>query len=149
MKVMKAWRRGAVAVAVAAATASGGYALNHPAGAADARLGPGLVRVDVNIEHSRFSISDLKVRTGTLVQFILHNNDPIHHEFILGPPSVHAAHERGTEAVHPPRPGEVSLNPEDVGETFYRFDTPGRVFFACHLPGHLAYGMHGWVEVSN
>ena len=141
--------RGALALLVAAATAFGGYAMNSGAHADTvSALGPGLVTVDVGIRYSKFSISTLRVRKGTLVRFLVHNDDPIHHEFIVGPPSVHLRHELGTEASHPPVPGEVSIAPDDVGETFYRFDTPGRVEFACHLPGHLAYGMKGWVVVE-
>ena len=141
--------RGAFALLVAAATARGGYATSAGAHAAAVpALGPGLVTVDVGIHYSRFSLSTLHVRTGTLVRFLVHNDDPIHHEFIVGDASVHARHEHGTESTHPPVPGEVSVAPEDVGETFYRFDTPGRFEFACHLPGHLAYGMSGWVVVG-
>ena len=113
-----------------------------------AALGPGLVTVDVGIHYSKFSLSTLRVRTGTVVRFLIHNDDPIHHEFIVGGASVHLRHEQGKEATHPPVPGEVSVKPSDVGETFYRFDQPGRFLFACHLPGHFAYGMRGWVVVD-
>jgi uncharacterized cupredoxin-like copper-binding protein len=46
-------------------------------------------------------------------------------------------------------PGEVSVQPDDVGETFYTFDDLGKTEFACHLPGHLAFGMIGWVDVTS
>ncbi len=139
----------AVAIAVAVATALGGYAIDDTAHAdSQAPLGPGLVTVDVGIHLSRFSFSTLRVRPGTLVIFHVHNEDPIAHEFIVGDASVHARHERGNEAAHPPVPGEVSVKALDVGETFLRFDAPGRYEFACHLPGHLAYGMRGWVVVA-
>ena len=142
--------RGALALLVAAATALGGYAMNSGAQAQDApsALGPGLVTVDVGIHYSKFSFSTLRVRTGTVVRFLIHNDDPINHEFVVGDAGVHARHERGTESKHPPVPGEVSVKPGDVGETFYRFDKPGRVFFACHLRGHVAFGMRGWVVVD-
>ncbi len=141
--------RVALALVVAGATAVGAYATTDStsAGASDPVLGPGLVTVDVGIHYSHFSFSTLRVRQGTLVRFLVHNDDPIHHEFIVGDASVHLRHEHGTESVHPPVPGEVSVAPNDVGETFYRFDSPGRLEFACHLPGHLAYGMKGWVTV--
>jgi uncharacterized cupredoxin-like copper-binding protein len=140
----------AVAIAVAVATALGGYAIADTAHA-DARgpLGPGLVTVDVGIRHSHFSFSILRVQPGTLVEFHVHNDDPIAHEFIVGDARVHLRHERGKEAAHPPVPGEVSVSALDVGATFYRFDSPGRYEFACHLPGHLAYGMRGWVVVAS
>jgi uncharacterized cupredoxin-like copper-binding protein len=141
--------RTALAVLVAGVTAFAGYALNDDAHAqTNPPLGPGLVTVDVGIRYSKFSISTLRVREGTLVRFLVHNDDPIHHEFIVGDASVHLRHEHGTEATHPPVPGEVSIAPDDVGETFYRFDQPGRFMFACHLPGHFAYGMKGWVIVE-
>jgi len=147
---MRLAARTALAVLVAGATAFAGYAVNDDAHAqTNPPLGPGLVTVDIGIRYSKFSISTLRVREGTLVRFLVHNDDPIHHEFIVGPESVHLRHEHGTEATHPPVPGEVSIAPDDVGETFYRFDQPGRLMFACHLPGHFAYGMKGWVVVES
>jgi uncharacterized cupredoxin-like copper-binding protein len=143
--------RGALALLVAAATATGGYASISDAHAAssDPAIGPGLVTVDVGIHYSHFSFSMLRVHKGTLVRFLVHNDDPIHHEFVVGDASVHLRHQRGSESTHPPVPGEVSVAPNDVGETFYRFGTPGRFEFACHLPGHFAYGMKGWVTVDS
>ena len=148
---MRRGRRAALALVVAGLTAFAGYAINDGAHAQttnNALLGPGLVTVDVGIRYSKFSISTLRVHRGTLVRFLVHNDDPIHHEFIVGDAKVHLRHELGTEATHPPVPGEVSIAPLDVGETFYRFDQPGRFLFACHLPGHFAYGMKGWVIVE-
>jgi uncharacterized cupredoxin-like copper-binding protein len=110
-------------------------------------LGPGLVTVELTTRYSRFSTDEIVVRQGTLVRFVVTNEDPIHHEFIVGPPEVHAAHEAGHDLVHPPVPGEVAVDPGETGLTTYLFDTPGTVEFACHLPGHLAYGMHGTVRV--
>lgn len=147
---MKWFIRSGLAIVIAAATAFVGYSVSADdhAAASNPELGPGLVTVDVGIHYSQFSFSTLHVRAGTLVRFLVHNDDPIHHEFIVGDASVHARHAHGTEATHPPVPGEVSVAPNDIGETFYRFDRPGRFLFACHLPGHLAYGMKGWVIVD-
>jgi uncharacterized cupredoxin-like copper-binding protein len=140
---------GALAIAVAVATAVGGYALSDTAHAdAPTVLGPGLVTVNVGIRYSRFSMSTLRVRPGTTVRFLIRNDDPINHEFIVGDARVHLLHEQGKESVHPPVPGEVSMPPESIGETFYVFAKAGRYLFACHLPGHFAYGMKGWVIVS-
>jgi uncharacterized cupredoxin-like copper-binding protein len=141
--------RGVAALVVTVATAAGGYALSEPAHAATTTvLGPGLVTVTVAIHYSRFSMSTLRVAPGTTVRFLIRNHDPINHEFIVGDAEVHRLHELGKEKAHPPVPGEVSVTPLGLGETFYRFDRPGRYLFACHLPGHFAYGMHGWVIVS-
>jgi uncharacterized cupredoxin-like copper-binding protein len=140
---------GAVAIAVAVATAVGGYAVSDTArAAAPTVLGPGLVTVNVGIRYSTFSMSTLRVRPGTTVRFLIRNHDPINHEFIVGDARVHLLHEQGKETVHPPVPGEVSMGPESIGETFYVFAKTGRYLFSCHLTGHLAYGMKGWVVVS-
>lgn len=134
-------------ILVAAAVTAAGYGIDAGAAATEEVLGPGEVTVDLDMRHSRFSEDRLQVRAGTLVHFRISNHDPINHEFIVGPPEVHAAHETGDEAFHPPVPGEVSVGAGESASTVYQFDEPGTVEFICHLPGHAAYGMVGEVEV--
>jgi uncharacterized cupredoxin-like copper-binding protein len=110
-------------------------------------LGPGVVTVELGIEHSRFDMAAVRVRQGTEVRFVVTNGDPILHELIVGTPDVHRRHEQGTEQTHPPRPGEVTVEPLTTASTTYEFDDLGVLEFACHLPGHRAYGMLGVVEV--
>ena len=146
-------RRGllvSIVVAVAVAGGIAGYALDRdsPPAGADA-LGPGEVTVELGIEHSRFSFDRLQVRPGTTVRFQVRNTDPIAHELIIGDDGVHHRHATGTDAIHPPVPGEVSVGPHESGLTTYTFDQPGTVVFACHLPGHLDYGMKGIVVVTD
>jgi uncharacterized cupredoxin-like copper-binding protein len=110
-------------------------------------FGPGQATVAIAIDHSLFADRPLRVVEGTRVRFVIVNRDPIGHEFIVGPPEVHARHAAGHEAGHPSIPGEVSVEPNATAITTYRFDRPGRVVYACHLPGHYEYGMHGVIEV--
>jgi uncharacterized cupredoxin-like copper-binding protein len=131
----------------AAAVATGtGYAVAASDGD-DVPLGPGLVTVEVGIDHSRFDIGALEVVEGTTVEFVVRNDDPIDHELIVGTPDVHRAHADGTELSHPPIPGEVSVRPGQVASTYYQFTEAGSIVYACHLPGHVAYGMEGTIEV--
>ena len=149
---MNRFVRVAVSAVAFGVIVAGGYFIEGVASADDGAevLGPGLVTVDVEIRHSTFDdLDDLRVRPGTTVRFVVHNRDPINHELIIGPAAVHKAHEHGSERVHPPVPGEVSVAPLDTGVTFYEFATPGPVEFACHLPGHVAYGMIGEIEVTD
>ena len=139
-----------LAVVLAAVVVTGlGYGVDAATGETRTVRGPGLVTVEIGIEHSRFDVDRIDVREGTLVRFVVRNDDPIPHELVVGGDDVHARHERGTERVHPPVPGEVSLFPNETGETFYRFDDAGSFEFMCHLPGHLAYGMRGTVVVTD
>jgi uncharacterized cupredoxin-like copper-binding protein len=135
-------------IGVAAATTAAGYALAGDGGApAAATLGPEPVTVVVDVEHSRFVPSYVRVVAGTEVRFVVSNSDPINHELIVGPDDVHDRHRNGTEPYHDPRPGELSVGPDEQGVTSYVFDEPGVVEMACHLPGHYEFGMRGEVEV--
>jgi uncharacterized cupredoxin-like copper-binding protein len=130
------------------AVSATGYAVeagDH--GPAVPALGPDPVTVVVDVEHSRFVPSHLRVEVGTEVRFVLVNGDPINHELIIGPPEVHARHAQGTEASHAPKDGELSVGPDGQGVTRYVFHDVGTVEMACHLPGHYEYGMHGEIEV--
>jgi uncharacterized cupredoxin-like copper-binding protein len=133
---------------VAGAVISGGYAIAGTPDAPQATpLGPGPVTVIVDVEHSRFLPSELRVVEGTEVHFVVRNGDPINHELIVGPEAVHARHRHGTEPAHEPRDGELSVGPSGQGVTSYVFDEPGVVELACHLPGHYEFGMHGEIDV--
>jgi len=104
--------------------------------------------VGVTIHYSRFDPSTLSFDPGTTVRFEIRNTDPIDHEFILGDEEVQAIHERGTEAHHGARPGEISIPAGTTRITTYTFAEAGRLIFGCHLPGHYAYGMRGTVTVA-
>jgi uncharacterized cupredoxin-like copper-binding protein len=135
-----------LAVGAGALVATTGYAI-EASGAERELLGPGVVTVEVRIDHSAFDIGSLRVREGTLVEFVVQNDDPIDHELVVGDADVHARHADGSERRHPPVPGEVSIAPGDRAMTFYEFTEAGSVVYACHLPGHVAYGMEGTIEV--
>ncbi len=143
---MRRWGRLGLAVGAGALVASTGYAV-EASGSEREALGPGVVTVQVDIDRSAFDIGSLRVREGTLVEFVVQNDDPIDHELVVGDAEVHARHADGTERRHPPVPGEVSIAPGDRAMTFYEFTEPGSIVYACHLPGHVAYGMEGTIEV--
>jgi uncharacterized cupredoxin-like copper-binding protein len=124
----------------------GGHAVAGPGTPTISVVGPGEVTVTLTIRHSRFIPDHVRVRPGTTVRFIVHNDDPINHELIIGDDGVHRRHEAGTEPVHPPHPGEVSVAAGTTAETTFSFNGES-VLYACHLPGHFRYGMTGVVDV--
>ncbi len=79
--------------------------------------GDRMATVEVTMRHSRFTPARIALEPGTPVRFVVKNDDPIPHEFIVGPADVHERHEKGTEAWHAPRPGEVSVAAFDEAET--------------------------------
>jgi uncharacterized cupredoxin-like copper-binding protein len=102
----------------------------------------------VRIHYSRFEPTTFRFEPGESVTFVVENTDPIDHEFLLGDETVQLAHERGTEAYHPPRPGEMTVLAGETATTTYTFAQAGRLILGCHLPGHYAYGMRSEVTVG-
>lgn len=107
----------------------------------------GVQTVAVTMRYSRFIPSHVVVRPGTTVRFVITNEDPISHEFILGDTGVQERHETGTDPEHGAIPGEVTVPPGAAAETTYTFSKPGMLLIGCHAPGHYAYGMRGLVQV--
>jgi uncharacterized cupredoxin-like copper-binding protein len=106
-----------------------------------ARGGDGSMTIEVR--YSRFEPSRITVPVGVPVTVILHNGDPIDHEWILGDEGVHDRHRDGTEPVHDARPTEVTVRAGETVRTTIVVDTAGTLRYVCHLPGHEAYGMTG------
>jgi uncharacterized cupredoxin-like copper-binding protein len=104
--------------------------------------------IEIGIRHSRFDPGQLSVEPGEEILFVIQNEDPIAHEFILGDEEVQRVHEDGTEAKHGAKPGEVSVAAGAAAETTYTFEGPGNLIFGCHLPGHYDYGMRGTVRIA-
>jgi uncharacterized cupredoxin-like copper-binding protein len=104
------------------------------------------VRVELHIRYSHFEPSMLTVPSGRPVTFVIHNDDPIEHEWIVGDEALHDRHRTGTEAYHASRPTEVSIAALTTIETTVTFAKPVTWRYVCHLPGHEAYGMVGTLD---
>jgi uncharacterized cupredoxin-like copper-binding protein len=130
-----------VVSAVAGAALAGGLAwLVAPGGSG------GVPTVNITAHHSRFERDRINVEPGSTVRFVVHNADPIDHEFIIGPPETHDIHERGLPHFHNgATPGEITVPAGTTVETFWTFGPSGSpsVEYGCHLAGHWTYGMHG------
>lgn len=124
-----------VLVAVAAAVVSGGEGSALP------------TTVEISMRYSRFEPAIVRVPVGVPITFVLRNDDPIDHEWIVASDEVHATHRTSTELVHGDRPTELPVDAGTVRTTVVTFEEPGSLAFICHLPGHEAYGMVGRVEI--
>lgn len=104
--------------------------------------------VTIRIHYSAFEPTDLSVPRGVPVTFILVNEDPIDHEWLIGDEGFHEAHRSGTHASHGGVSTEVTVPALETVTTTITFDESGRLDYVCHLPGHEAYGMVGTLTVS-
>jgi uncharacterized cupredoxin-like copper-binding protein len=134
-----------VAAAVAGAALAGGVTwLVAPGGPTGPRT------IAITAHHSRFEGDRITVKPGSTVRFVVHNADPIDHEFIIGPPATHELHEKGTPHFHTGAvPGEISVPAGATVETTWTFGPSGSpsVAYGCHLAGHWDYGMHGLATI--
>lgn len=103
--------------------------------------------IEIEIHYSEFNPEHLTVRAGEPVRFVIVNDDPIDHEWIVGDDALHQRHRTGTESSHGAQPIEQTILAGQRIETVVTFDTPGEFFYICHLPLHEAYGMKGTITV--
>jgi uncharacterized cupredoxin-like copper-binding protein len=102
-------------------------------------------RIEIRIHYSKFEPTSLTVPAGVPVTFVIHNDDPIDHEWLVGDAAFHARHRTGTEPVHGDRPDEVSL-PANTTKTTTLTLPAGIYTYICHFPLHEQYGMVGVVN---
>ena len=135
--------RAVAALGLGLATALGAAAV---AGAVGRSAEPVVLQIDIRYSH--FSPDTITVPAGRPITFVVTNNDPIDHEWIVGDEALHERHRTGTEPVHNARPTEISIDALNERRTTVTFASPGTLTFICHLPGHEAYGMVGTLTVT-
>ena len=104
--------------------------------------------VTITIHYSAFDPVALTVPAGVPITFVLVNEDPIDHEWLIGDEDFHAAHRTGTHASHGAVPTEVTVPALETVETTITFEQPGTFDYICHLPSHESYGMVGTLTVE-
>jgi uncharacterized cupredoxin-like copper-binding protein len=115
-------------------------------GTGAAAAGP--LRIEIRLHYSHYEPSSITVPAGQPVTFVLRNDDPIDHEWIVGDAALHERHRTGTEPHHDTRPTEVSIDALTTREATVTFESAATLTFVCHLPGHEAFGMVGTLTVT-
>ncbi len=104
--------------------------------------------ITITIHYSAFDPPRLTVPRGVPITFVLVNDDPIDHEWLIGDAAFHEAHRSGTHPSHAGVSTEVSLPALATVETTVTFADPGTLLYVCHLPSHESYGMVGELIVG-
>jgi uncharacterized cupredoxin-like copper-binding protein len=104
--------------------------------------------VTITIHYSAFDPANLSVPRGVPITFVLVNEDPIDHEWLIGDAAFHDAHRTGTHAAHGDVPTEVTVPALETVSTTITFDEEGTLTYICHFPAHEAYGMVGTLTVE-
>ena len=114
----------------------------------------------------------IDVKPGETVRFVVENKGSLVHEFNIGTPAMHEAHQKemmmmvehgiiqgGTlnrdmmemdmgngKAMKHNDPNSVLLEPGQSREVVWKFSDKGDIEFACNVPGHYQAGMYGEVD---
>lgn len=95
--------------------------------------------------------SQLKVKAGEQVKFVITNRGALDHEFMLDSVEKNAKHriamQKNPEMEHDD-PNGRRLKPGGTAEIVWKFSKAGTFEFACLIPGHSEAGMTGVVVVS-
>ncbi|MDP2021642.1 MAG: cupredoxin family protein [Hydrogenophaga sp.] len=131
---------------------------NHAGGHHESPIGkPGVatkvnrtIQVDMS-NGMRFKPSDIQVKQGETIRFVLKNTDSVKHEFSLGTQQELLEHyevmKKFPDMEHD-EPNKISLAPGKQGEVIWQFTKAGAVDFACLHVGHFDAGMKGQVKVA-
>lgn len=149
----------AALTASGAAMAAGNHAGGHGHGDGEETVigKPGVAAKasrTITIEMSdtmRFTPSNIQVKQGETVRFIVKNAGKVKHELSLGTEKElleHLEQMRKFPDMEHDEPGKVTLQPGKQGEIVWQFTKAGGVNFACLIPGHYEAGMKGLVQVS-
>lgn len=131
---------------------------NHAGGHGTASIGQAgdstKVSRSIAIEMSdamRFTPSQINVKRGETIRFVLKNTGKLKHEFNLGTDADLKAHYalmlKFPEMEHD-EPNIANVAPGATGEVVWQFTRAGKVSFACLHPGHYDAGMKGSVQVG-
>ncbi len=141
----------ATSAAVAGGNHSGGHHDESPIGE------PGVAAkvsrtIEVDAADSmRFTPSNVSVKKGETIRFVIKNSGKVPHEFSLGTEKELKEHyevmKKFPDMEHE-EANKISLKPGTQGEVIWRFTKPGVVNFACLHVGHYDAGMKDQVKVA-
>ena len=98
----------------------------------------------------RFNPSQVTVRSGETIRFVVKNAGKIRHEMMLGTEAGlkdHAALMRKFPEMEHAEPNAVTVEPGKSAQMIWQFTKAGVVDFACLEPGHYEAGMAGKIAV--
>ncbi len=132
--------------------------------------------VQVEVHDNYYLPEEITVKAGETVRFVITNKGQLVHEFNLGTPAMHAAHQDemqmmvehgvleadkinrhmmnmdmgGGHVMRHDHPNSVLLEPGESGEVVWTFPADATVAleFACNVPGHYDAGMAGEIDLT-
>ncbi|MDO3722165.1 cupredoxin family protein [Marinobacter sp. chi1] len=130
--------------------------------------------VNVEMFDNYYEPEEIDVEPGETVRFVVENKGNLVHEFNIGTPGMHEAHqdemkmmvEHGViqggklnrammemdmgdgHSMKHDDPNSVLLEPGESKEIVWKFTEQSNIEFACNVPGHYQAGMYGDVNFT-
>jgi uncharacterized cupredoxin-like copper-binding protein len=107
------------------------------------------IRVEMN-DKMRFTPSDIEVKQGETVRFVVKNSGATMHEMVLGTLQElkeHAELMKKHAGMEHDEPYMVHVRPGKTQEIVWQFTKAGDFHYGCLIPGHFDAGMIGRVKV--
>lgn len=98
-----------------------------------------------------FVPSQLEIRKGEQVKFVIRNNGELDHEIVLATLDEnlkHAVEMAKNPDMEHDDPNAKRLAPRKTGEIVWKFTKAGEFDFSCLIPGHREAGMFGKITVK-
>jgi uncharacterized cupredoxin-like copper-binding protein len=98
----------------------------------------------------RFTPSNIQVKQGETVKFVVRNKGKVLHEMVIGDKQTldeHAALMRKFPGMEHDEPYMSHVAAGKSGTLIWNFNRAGDFDFACLIPGHYQAGMVGKIEV--
>jgi uncharacterized cupredoxin-like copper-binding protein len=115
---------------------------------------PGKVTRTITIDmtdNMRFTPSDITVRQGETIRFVVANKGKMMHEMVIGTMDELKAHGELMKK-HPTmehdEPYMSHVNPGKKEKLVWQFTETGEFYYACLVPGHFEAGMIGKIKVE-
>ncbi len=108
------------------------------------------IKVDMS-DAFRFTPSDVVLKRGETVKFVVSNSGKQLHEMVLGTPQElreHAELMKKFPNMEHADANMAHVKPGAKGEIVWQFTKAGEYQFACLIPGHFEAGMIGKVVVK-
>jgi uncharacterized cupredoxin-like copper-binding protein len=130
--------------------------------------------LQVVMTDNRYAPEIIRVTSGETIRFVILNQGELVHEFNIGTPEMHKAHQKemimmvdhgiieadrinhehmkkkmpdGSTMEHDD-PNSALLEPQKSQEIIWKFSKSGTFEFACNVPGHYEAGMVGKITVN-
>lgn len=125
-------------------------------------------RIEVSMTDNAFQPSQISIKAGETVRFVIRNDGELVHEFNIGTNKMHEAHRQemmqmvdmgvleadrinhdamghgnGNMMMKHDDPNAVLLEPQQTAEVIWTFPETASLQFACNVPGHYEDGMMG------